>query len=680
MPKNLLNSCRLGRRPEKQGPRSQPSNRGWAEKSATERKIKIARTMLSVGTWNVRTLREAGKLQLLQEEMKRYRCDILGIAEMRWTKAGEMEGGKILWSGDESRHEAGVGFLLGNRARNALMGYKPVSDRILAARFRAQPYNITVIQVYAPTAASTEEDLEDFYNNLTETVEEVPKQEILIVMGDWNAKIGTENSRWEKVMGKFGYGVRNERGEKLLEFATDQNLLICNTRFQQKDCRKWTWRSNDQKTKNLIDFIMIDTRWATAVQQCRTFQGADIDSDHSLVIANIKIKLKRRHKGDHKAQRDLTRLGEEGTRIAYQQAIKERLETQEGTWSIEERTRQLTRARLEEVEQMIQLQEKIKKKWITKETMRLVEEKRELKKRRDISEDDERTYRTKSNEVRKAARKDKAQWLENQCRDIERYQGEGKTREMYKLIRNVNRKWKPKLTAIKNEEGRTLMNKEDIVQRWTTYCSELYKEQLDENTAEEVVAELKDITPMGEEREEEILEEEVIRAINRLKNNKSPGNDEITGEMIKGGGEIVAKELHKIINEVWKEGRTPEEWKKSILVILHKKGNTIECGNYRTIALISHLSKVLMMVLTERLKGQSEEYMTEEQAGFRRDRSTTQHLLALRLIGEKARRKNIKIFNCFVDFSKAFDSIDQNITWAAIDSYGVDTTAKGNKW
>src|SRR6218665_3948862 len=123
--------------------------------------------------------------------------------------------------------------------------------------------------------------------------------------------------------------------------------------------------------------------------------------------------------------------------------------------------------------------------------------------------------------------------------------------------------------------------------------------------------------------------------------------------MIKGGGEIVAKELHKIINEAWKVGRTPEEWKKSILVMLHKKGNMLECGNY--IALISHLSKVLMMVLTERLKGQSEEYMTEEQAGFRRDRSTTQHLLALRLIGEKARRKNIKIFNCFVDFGKPFD-------------------------
>src|SRR6218665_186598 len=98
---------------------------------------------------------------------------------------------------------------------------------------------------------------------------------------------------------------------------------------------------------------------------------------------------------------------------------------------------------------------------------------------------------------------------------------------MYKLIRNINRKWKPKLTSIKNEEGRTLMNKEDIKQRWTTYCSELYKEQLDENTAEVVIAEL---PPVGEGREEEILEEEVIRAINRLKNNKSSGTDDITGE------------------------------------------------------------------------------------------------------------------------------------------------------
>jgi hypothetical protein len=165
---------------------------------------------------------------------------------------------------------------------------------------------------------------------------------------------------------------------------------------------------------------------------------------------------------------------------------------------------------------------------------------------------------------------------------------------------------------------------------------------------------------------------EVAAAIQRLKNNKSPGNDGITGEMIKYGGDVVLQEIHKICNAAWKEGRTPDEWKKSILVILYKKGNALECSNYRTIALISHLGKVLMMILTERLRRQTEEYLTDGQAGFRRDRSTVQQILALRLIGEKARRKNKKIYNCFIDFKKAFDSIDQRVTWAVLESYGVD--------
>lgn len=84
-----------------------------------------------------------------------------------------------------------------------------------------------------------------------------------------------------------------------------------------------------------------------------------------------------------------------------------------------------------------------------------------------------------------------------------------------------------------------------------------------------------------------------------------------------------------------------------------------------------------MSILTERLRGRTEEYMGDEQAGFRKDRSTVQQILTLRLIGEKARRKNIKIYNCFIDFSKAFDSIDQNVTWAAMESFGVNKRLTG---
>ena len=216
------------------------------------------------------------------------------------------------------------------------------------------------------------------------------------------------------------------------------------------------------------------------------------------------------------------------------------------------------------------------------------------------------------------------------------------------------------------------MNKADIVHRWTRHCSNLYKAQMNQDITTQVIKELQEISPPSEEIDNDILEDEVRRAVKRLKNNKSPGNDGIAGEMIKHGGAIVIQEMHKLCDAAWKEGRTQEEWKKSILVILPKKGSALECNNYRTIALMSHLSKVLMMILTERLRTQIEEHLADEQAGFRKDRSTVQQILALRLIAEKARRKNNKIYNCFVDFQKAFDSIDQSITWAVLESYGVD--------
>jgi hypothetical protein len=89
----------------------------------------------------------------------------------------------------------------------------------MVARFQANPFNIPVVQVYAPTADSSEEDLELFYIDLIKAVKEIPKRDVLIIVGDWNAKIGTDRIGWERVIEKYGFGDRNERGEKLLEFA-----------------------------------------------------------------------------------------------------------------------------------------------------------------------------------------------------------------------------------------------------------------------------------------------------------------------------------------------------------------------------------------------------------------------------------------------------------------------------
>ena len=318
---------RLGRRPGEQGPRPLPSDQDRVEKLATGKKLytndttqntqklKLAKNILTVGTWNVQTLWAAGKLELLRNEMKRFRYDIIGISEVRWTGKGETPQGDFIWSGEETSHIRGVGLLLSKQAQKALIGYNPISSRIISARFDAAPFKISVIHVYAPTSSSSEEDIEAFYNDIEEALTKTDKKDIIILTGDWNAKIGNDNTDWKSVMGKYGYGDRNERGERLLEFATLHNFFICNTRFQQKSNRKWTWASPDGIHKNMIDLILIQQRWKTSVINCRTFQSADISSDHSLVLCNIKLRLKKLNgKPQQNCRVDVNRLRDEKIR------------------------------------------------------------------------------------------------------------------------------------------------------------------------------------------------------------------------------------------------------------------------------------------------------------------------------------------------------------------------------
>jgi len=114
-----------------------------------------------------------------------------------------------------------------------------------------------------------------------------------MLIEDWNAKVGSINDGWEAMptmpdtivqplgrhIASYGYGKCNDREEALLEFALDNCVVICNTLFQQKEYRKWTWWSPNQHTANMINLILINRKWRTAIQQCRTYRGADIESE-----------------------------------------------------------------------------------------------------------------------------------------------------------------------------------------------------------------------------------------------------------------------------------------------------------------------------------------------------------------------------------------------------------------
>lgn len=227
-----------------------------------------ANTITRIGTWNIRTLYQYGKLAQLLREVDNYRLDILGIREMRWTGSNKMtsEGKTIIYSGHNDQHVSGVGLVLNEHAAKALIRWKPVNDRIITTRFQSWHAKAMVIQVYAPMEGMEEVDKRAFYDQLQDTIMEIPNYDIILLIGDFNAQIGGDWDSLNHVIGPHGAGLEtNDNGEQLLLLCNLNNLCISNTYFAQKAIHKKTWCSPNSNTWNEIDYICISRRWRAAI-------------------------------------------------------------------------------------------------------------------------------------------------------------------------------------------------------------------------------------------------------------------------------------------------------------------------------------------------------------------------------------------------------------------------------
>ena len=129
---------------------------------------------------------------------------------------------------------------------------------MISIRFQGKPFNITVIQVYALTSNAEEAEVERFYEDLQDHLELTPRKDVLFIIGDWNAKVGSQET--PGVTGKFGLGVQNEAGQRPVEFCQEYALVIANTLFQQQKRRLYTWTSPDGQYRNQIDYILCSQR------------------------------------------------------------------------------------------------------------------------------------------------------------------------------------------------------------------------------------------------------------------------------------------------------------------------------------------------------------------------------------------------------------------------------------
>ena len=168
---------------------------------------------------------------------------ILVISELKWTGMGEVNSDDhyIYYYGPEFLRRNGVAIMVNKRVRNAIPGCNLKNDKMISVHFQDKPFNITVIQVYALTSNAEDAEVEWFYEDLQDILELIPKK--MFIIGDWNEKVGSQET--PGVTGKFGRGVQNEAGQRLIEFCQENALVIANTLFQQHKRRRYTWTSPD---------------------------------------------------------------------------------------------------------------------------------------------------------------------------------------------------------------------------------------------------------------------------------------------------------------------------------------------------------------------------------------------------------------------------------------------------
>ena len=238
----------------------------------------------------------------------------------------------------------------------------------------------------------------------------------------------------------------------------------------------------------------------------------------------------------------------------------------------------------------------------------------------------------------------------------------GRTRDLFKKIRDTKGTFHAKMSTIKDGNGVDLTEAEDIKKRQQEYTEELYKKDLyDPDNHNDVITHL----------EPNILECKVKWALGGITMNKASGSDGIPVELFQILKDDAVTVLHSICQQIWKTQQWPQDWKRLVFIPIPKKGNAKECPNYHTIALISHASKVMLKILQVSLQQYKNQEIPDVQAGFRKGRGTRDQIANIRWIIKKSREFQKNIYFCIIDYVKAFDCADHNKLQKILKDMGI---------
>eukprot|EP00117_Sycon_ciliatum_P036804 scpid32835/ scgid27654/ Craniofacial development protein 2; p97 bucentaur protein len=260
-------------------------------------------SVFSVSSFNVRGLSSNTKKQLLAEDLRCYKIQICSLQETKIQDGYDGVPGdyRIVCLSSTCRHY-GNGFAIHHSLLDRVYRIWSESDRVAVLQIRLSKNKLlSLVSVYAPTSTRVAQDqdcLDDFYSSLNAAVAKVKSSSIFLVLGDFNAKLGTQNKSLHQCIGRYGRGRQNYSGKVLADYCDSASLFACSTAFQHpaRHCTTWTgWRKNNSSggapipIYNQIDYILCSTRQRQLFTDARSYAGTLLDSDHGLLVARMKL-------------------------------------------------------------------------------------------------------------------------------------------------------------------------------------------------------------------------------------------------------------------------------------------------------------------------------------------------------------------------------------------------------
>ena len=468
----------------------QPSGHSTCGRNANKKKLTIA-------SWNVRTLldrdnnRPRRRTALVAHELSRYSVDIAALSETRFEGEGSLsevgEGYTFFWMGVQpgTPRNHGVGFAV----RTTLLQLFPetptgINERLMTWRIPlAKNRYATLISAYAPTLVADDTTKNNFYDQLDQILTSIPVTDKILLLGDFNARVGKDNEIWEKTLGTHGVGKMNENGLRLLSTCSEHRLAITNTFFQLPNKYKTSWQHPRSLHWHLIDYVITRQRDIKDVLITRAMRGADCETDHRLIRSKVLLKIRPMHRRQAPTKKlDIAKLKSPETAELYRRSLAHLLaETNEdlpadasSVWH------SIHKAVITTATETLGYRQRRHKDWFDEnsvEITQMLETKHKLHNlhlQNPNSPEIMQQLKNTRAEVQRRLRTMENDWWLNKSRELQRHADSNNTHAFYDAIKTIYGPTSHNIAPVKSADGTTLhKDKQEILNRWAEHFSNL---------------------------------------------------------------------------------------------------------------------------------------------------------------------------------------------------------------